>query len=99
MGLSVLKNQASRGIFQTPEPSQAKKLHISHLLHRFASHAINGIELPKQDKKLFQQMRTKFSLFLSMKAYDSSFYTQAISKVTDIVRICKPKVGNIKFNL
>ncbi|XP_013870430.1 TRPM8 channel-associated factor homolog [Austrofundulus limnaeus] len=93
MGLSVLKSIARRGIYPTPDPSQANQFHISHLLHRLASHAIDGTELTKQDEENFEQMRTKFSLFLSMKAYDSSFYTQTLSKVTDIIRICKPMVS------
>uniref|UniRef100_A0A3Q2ZAD0 TRPM8 channel-associated factor homolog n=1 Tax=Kryptolebias marmoratus TaxID=37003 RepID=A0A3Q2ZAD0_KRYMA len=74
----------SKDIFKTPEPSKANYLHFRHLLHRLASHAIDGTELTKQDEEHFEQLRLKFSYFLSIKAYDSSVYTQTLSKVTDI---------------
>ncbi|XP_037837672.1 TRPM8 channel-associated factor homolog isoform X2 [Kryptolebias marmoratus] len=93
MGLSVMKKTVSKDIFKTPEPSKANYLHFRHLLHRLASHAIDGTELTKQDEEHFEQLRLKFSYFLSIKAYDSSVYTQTLSKVTDIVRICKPTVS------
>uniref|UniRef100_A0A3Q2ZAV6 TRPM8 channel-associated factor homolog n=1 Tax=Kryptolebias marmoratus TaxID=37003 RepID=A0A3Q2ZAV6_KRYMA len=97
MGLSVLKETISTGVFKAPQPSQANYFHFRHLLHRFAGHVFKGNKLTKQDEEHFKKLEMECVHFLSMKAYDSYSYTQILSILTDILKLAMPQVSNIKL--
>ncbi|XP_017286100.1 TRPM8 channel-associated factor homolog [Kryptolebias marmoratus] len=93
MGLSVLKETISTGVFKAPQPSQANYFHFRHLLHRFAGHVFKGNKLTKQDEEHFKKLEMECVHFLSMKAYDSYSYTQILSILTDILKLAMPQVS------
>ncbi|XP_013870421.1 TRPM8 channel-associated factor homolog [Austrofundulus limnaeus] len=93
MGLSVLKETVSAGVYKAPDPSQINHSHFLHLLYRFAAHVYEGRELTKQDEELLIKLGTECADFLSMKAYDSFSYTQILSILTDILKLHMPQVN------
>ncbi|XP_041850122.1 TRPM8 channel-associated factor homolog [Melanotaenia boesemani] len=88
MGLSLLGATISAGVYKAPVPSQAIKdtYHFRHLLHRFAQHVTAGEELDKHEEERLKKLGNDCAAYLNMKAYDSCFYNQVVSTLTDILK-------------
>ena len=88
MGLSLLKETISGGLYKAPVPSQAIKdtYHFRHLLHRFAGHVTEGKQLSKHEKECLPRLGKDCAAYLNMRAYDCSSYTQVVSTLTDILK-------------
>ncbi|KAM4742719.1 TRPM8 channel-associated factor homolog [Anableps anableps] len=89
MGLSLLKETVTAGVYKAPDPSHVNKFHFRRLLHRFAGHVLEDGELPKQEEEHLKKLGRDCASFLRMKAYDSFSYVQILYLLTDILK----KVG------
>ncbi|XP_029302551.1 TRPM8 channel-associated factor homolog [Cottoperca gobio] len=96
MGLSLLPATIGEGSYKAPVPTQAKKYndHFRNLLCRFAGHVIQGEELTEHEEKHLQKLGVDSTNFLNMKAYDSYFYTQVLSILTDMLKSGFPQVSD-----
>ncbi|XP_021177193.2 TRPM8 channel-associated factor homolog isoform X1 [Fundulus heteroclitus] len=94
MGLSLLKETVTAGVYKTPDPSQVNIFHFRQLLHRLAGHVLEGGELTEQDEEHLKKLGADCASFLMMKAYDRFSYTQILSLLTDILK----KVGVPQVN-
>ncbi|KAM9359156.1 uncharacterized protein ABDE67_002310 [Symphorus nematophorus] len=88
MGLTLLKDTISAGLYKAPVPSQAIKdtYHFRHLLHRFAGHVTQGKKLSKHEEECLQRLGKDCAAYLNMRAHDYSFYTQVVSTLTEILK-------------
>uniref|UniRef100_A0A3B3U722 TRPM8 channel-associated factor homolog n=1 Tax=Poecilia latipinna TaxID=48699 RepID=A0A3B3U722_9TELE len=68
---------------------QVNKLHFRHLLHKFAGHALEGVELTKEEEENLKKLGSESASFLRMEAYNNFSYIQILSLLTDILK----KVG------
>uniref|UniRef100_A0A3Q2QVV0 Peptidase M60 domain-containing protein n=1 Tax=Fundulus heteroclitus TaxID=8078 RepID=A0A3Q2QVV0_FUNHE len=98
MGLSLLKETITAGVYKAPDPSQVNIFHFRHLLRRFAGHVLEGGELTKQDEEHLKKLGADCASFLMMKAYDRFSYTEILSLLTDILKKQGiSEVGHIRF--
>ncbi|XP_014916556.1 TRPM8 channel-associated factor homolog [Poecilia latipinna] len=89
MGLGLLTQTIKRDVYKAPDPSQVNKLHFRHLLHKFAGHALEGVELTKEEEENLKKLGSESASFLRMEAYNNFSYIQILSLLTDILK----KVG------
>lgn len=99
MGLSVLKETVSAGVYKASDPSQANQFQFRRILYRFAAHVYEGRELTKQDEEHLKKLEKECTYFLSMKAYGSFSYTQILSILTNILKLHMPQVSSLKHFL
>ncbi|XP_014836289.1 PREDICTED: TRPM8 channel-associated factor homolog [Poecilia mexicana] len=86
MGLGLLTQTIKKGVYKAPDPSQINKLHFHHFLHRFACHALEGVELTKEEEESLQKLVSESASFLRMEAYNNISYIQTLSLLTDILK-------------
>uniref|UniRef100_A0A3Q2TGL7 TRPM8 channel-associated factor homolog n=1 Tax=Fundulus heteroclitus TaxID=8078 RepID=A0A3Q2TGL7_FUNHE len=86
MGLSLLKETITAGVYKAPDPSQVNSFHFRHLLHRLADHVLENGELTKQDEEHLKKLGADCASFLMVKAYDRFFYMEILSLLTDILK-------------
>ncbi|XP_036005505.1 TRPM8 channel-associated factor homolog [Fundulus heteroclitus] len=86
MGLSLLKETITAGVYKAPDPSQVNSFHFRHLLHRLADHVLENGELTKQDEEHLKKLGADCASFLMMKAYDRFSYMEILSLLTDILK-------------
>uniref|UniRef100_A0A3B3VHR6 TRPM8 channel-associated factor homolog n=1 Tax=Poecilia latipinna TaxID=48699 RepID=A0A3B3VHR6_9TELE len=100
MGLGLLTQTIKKGVYKAPDPSQINKLYFRHFLHRFACHALEGVELTKEEEESLQKLVSECVSFLRMEAYNNISYIQTLSLLTDILKnVGIQQVGIIGFNL
>ncbi|KAK2846922.1 hypothetical protein Q5P01_009921 [Channa striata] len=88
MGLSVMEKTIGEGSYKAPVPSQAMKdtYHFRHLLHRVAGHVNEGEELTGNEEENLKKLGGDCVNYLRMNAHDSSFYTQMVSTLVDVLK-------------
>lgn len=95
MGLSLLGDTISGGIYKVPESSQAiiDQYHFRHMLHQFASQVFDrGLSQLKMES--LKKLGSDCAKYLQMKAYDWSSYTQIMLVLYDlIVKAGMPQVS------
>uniref|UniRef100_A0A3Q2PP45 TRPM8 channel-associated factor homolog n=1 Tax=Fundulus heteroclitus TaxID=8078 RepID=A0A3Q2PP45_FUNHE len=86
MGLSLLKETITLGVYKAPDPSQVNIFHFRHLLRRLAGHVLEGGEFTEQDEEHLKKLGADCASFLMMKAYDRFSYMEILSLLTDILK-------------
>lgn len=97
MGLSVLEKIIGDGTYKAPVPSQAMSdtYHFRNLLNRVAGHVTEGQELTGSEEEFLKKLGPDCASYLRMNAHDSSFYTQMVSTLTDLLQKSgMPPVGH-----
>lgn len=96
MGLSLLDTTIEKGSYKANVPDKTKKdtLHFRHFLRQFAGHVTQGDRLTKREEEHLEKLGAECASFLSMKAYDSYYYTQVLSILTDMFKKFMPQVGS-----
>ncbi|XP_041796403.1 TRPM8 channel-associated factor homolog [Chelmon rostratus] len=98
MGLSLLDTTIEKGSYKANVPDKTKKdtLHFRHFLRQFAGHVTQGDRLTKREEEHLEKLGAECASFLSMKAYDSYYYTQVLSILTDMFKKFMPQVSEEK---
>lgn len=100
MGLSLLKDTISGGIFKVHESSQAimDNYHFRHMLYQFASHVLEDDELSQSKMESLKKLGSDCAMYLQMKAYDCASYAQVMLALHDlIVKAGMPQVSARKI--
>lgn len=87
MGLSLLANTISGGIYKVPESSQAviHNYHFRHMLHQFATHVLEDLVLSQHEMESLKKLGSDCAKCLQVKAYDCSSYTQIMLALYDLI--------------
>lgn len=99
MGLSLLENTISGGIYKVPESSRAiiDNYHFRHMLYQFASHALEDHVLSQHEMESLKKLGSDCARYLQMKGYDRASYTQIMLALYDlIVKAGMPQVSPTK---
>lgn len=88
MGLSVLNTTISAGVHNVHRSMQAiKNIYLfRHLLHRFASHMMNGDALTEHESGSLKKFGQDCGKYLHLKAHDWPSYSMVLSVLTDILK-------------
>ncbi|KAM6933747.1 TRPM8 channel-associated factor homolog [Xenentodon cancila] len=88
MGLSLLGATITGGTYKSPDPRKAitDAYHFRHHLYCFASHVATGVALSKHEEDCLKKLGNDCATYLSMNAYNSHFYTQVVSTLTEILK-------------
>ncbi|XP_009289630.2 TRPM8 channel-associated factor homolog isoform X1 [Danio rerio] len=89
MGLSLLENTLSGGLYKAPEVEHSSEegYHFWRMLQRFAEHVKLGQKLTDQEQDYLKQLGNDCASYLRMRCYDSAAYTSVLALLTDIVKM------------
>ncbi|RXN27172.1 TRPM8 channel-associated factor-like protein [Labeo rohita] len=88
MGLSLLGNTLTGGLYKAPEIEQNCKegYHFCNMLHRFAEHVYLGKELTNHEQSWLKQLGNDCASYLQMRCHDSAAYISMAAILSDIVK-------------
>nr|XP_683371.5 TRPM8 channel-associated factor homolog [Danio rerio] len=89
MGLSLLGNTLSGGLYKAPEVEHSSEegYYFWRMLQRFAEHVKLGQKLTDQEQDYLKQLGNDCASYLRMRCYDSAAYTSVLALLTDIVKM------------
>lgn len=89
MGLSLLENTLSGGLYKAPEVEHSSEegYHFLRMLQRFAEHVKLGQKLTDQEQDYLKQLGKDCACYLRMRCYDSAAYTSVLALLTDVVKM------------
>lgn len=87
MGLSLLGDTISGGIYKVPESSQAiiDNYQFRHMLYQFAGHILEDHVLSQHEMESLKKLGSDCAKYLQMKAYDRTSYTQIMLALYDLL--------------
>lgn len=88
MGLSVLDTTMGGAVHNVHRSMEAiKNIYLfRHLLHRFASHTMNGDALTEQELGCLKRFGRDCGKYLHLKAHDWPSYSMVLSVLTDVLK-------------
>lgn len=87
MGLSLLGDTLSGGIYKVQESSQAivDNYHFRHMLYQFVGHVLEDNTLSQHETESLTKLGSDCAKFLQMKAYCYSSYMQVLLALYDLI--------------
>ncbi|XP_028817986.1 TRPM8 channel-associated factor homolog [Denticeps clupeoides] len=88
MGLSILGNTLSSGLYKAPDLEQvcSELYHFRGLLQRFISHVTQGEMLTNQEEGCLKKLGNDCVQYLSMRNHDCGIYTSMVSALVDVLK-------------
>ncbi|KAJ8369061.1 hypothetical protein SKAU_G00090890 [Synaphobranchus kaupii] len=95
LGLSILGNYLTPGVYKAPEPGHVctETYRFRSMLKQFAGHVSSGQELTPHEQSCLQRLGCDCVTFLRMRTHDLPSYTSVLEVLTGVVK--KSKVPQI----
>ncbi|XP_028817787.1 TRPM8 channel-associated factor homolog [Denticeps clupeoides] len=88
MGLSILGNFLSSGLYKAPDIKQvsSESYHFRGLLRSIASNVLQGKSLTEQDERCLKKLSTECFQYLAMQPHECATYSSVVALLTSIVK-------------
>ncbi|XP_030633903.1 TRPM8 channel-associated factor homolog [Chanos chanos] len=88
MGLSILEDTLSSGLYKTPDVQQVstKGYHFRKLLQRFIEHMTLSKTLTEHEQAFLKKLGSDYAKYLRIQAHDSASYTSVVTSLTEMLK-------------
>ncbi|XP_065137596.1 TRPM8 channel-associated factor homolog [Paramisgurnus dabryanus] len=97
MGLSILNNTVTGGLYKAPDIKQSFKdvYHFRNGLRYFEKHVTKGYKLTPNEEGCLKQLGNNCARYLCMRAHDCASYNSVVTLLTNVVKeIGVPQVSS-----